>query len=773
MSVKRVRIVITGAVQGIGFRPFVYRLANELQLAGYVSNSGQGVLIEAEGAENQLGKFVARLEMGKPPLSVIQSLQCSFIPPRTDERFEIHSSEASHTKTAIIQPDLATCGDCLRELFDVTNRRYLYPFTNCTHCGPRFSIIEALPYDRANTSMKVFQMCPECSREYHDPENRRFHAQPNACPECGPRLELWNAAGHCLRSEHEALLHAAAAIRSGQIVAMRGIGGFQLMVDARNEESVQRLRLRKCREERPFAVMFPSLATVEDCCSVAALERELLLSSASPIVLLAKSSRIEVAPSVAPGNPLLGIMLPYSPLHHLLMRELNFPVVATSANISGEPICISNSEALERLQRTADVFLVHNRPIVRHMDDSVVRVVLGREMILRRARGYAPLPISCRLPESQPILAVGAHLKNTVALALEDQVILSQHIGDLDTAQALSAFQRSAADLRRLYETSPQIIAHDLHPEYLSTKFAQQQEIRPIGVQHHYAHVLSCMVDNDLTGSVLGVAWDGTGMGTDQTIWGGEFLRINESSFNRFAHLRQFRLPGGEAAIKQPRRCALGLLYEIFGSEIFGRIDLPALTEFSQSELLMLHRMLDQGINSPVTSSAGRFFDALASIIGLRHRSSFEGQAAMELEFACAKRVDGCYPFELRKTNPIVCDWKPAVLEILDERRRGAAVSIIAARLHNTLAQMIVAVVRASGETNVVLSGGCFQNKYLTERAVRRLREEGFSPYWHRRVPPNDGGIALGQVIAARRAATSSQPQQVQNDAVDKEFVCV
>jgi hydrogenase maturation protein HypF len=782
MNCKRARIVVSGAVQGVGFRPFVYRLANELRLNGWVSNSAQGVLIEVEGVRNQLEEFLARLESEKPPLAIIQNINRCFLEAVPYDHFEIHGSEDCGAKTALILPDIATCEDCRREILDSKDRRYLYPFTNCTNCGPRFSIIEALPYDRANTSMREFVMCAECEREYHDPNNRRFHAQPNACPKCGPRLELWNAAGDCLTSEHEALLNAAAAIRDGKIVAVKGIGGFQLIADARNEEMIRRLRERKRREEKPFALMFPSIEAVRGNCSVGGLEEQLLLSPAAPIVLLRKlpgetQARFPIAPAVAPRNPYLGVMLPFSPLHHLLLRALGFPVVATSGNVSDESICTDEREALERLREIADAFLVHNRPIARHMDDSVVRVMAGREMILRRARGYAPLPVAVvakKLADkkdfkSEPpcvgcheVLGVGAHLKNTVALGIGNQAFVSQHIGDLETAQAFFAFRKSAADLPRLYEASLEIIAHDLHPEYLSTKFARQLEIpghgnhsepRFIGVQHHYAHILSCMADNELDAPALGVSWDGTGFGMDGTIWGGEFLLIDETSFARFAHFRPFRLPGGDAAVKQPRRSALGLLHEIFGVEVFDEKDLRPVRNFLKTELRMLKKMLAGGINSPLTSSAGRLFDAVASIIGLRQRASFEGRGAMELEFASAPGIEGAYPFVLRKATPLVFDWQPMILEILKELRQNRPIAVMAAKFHNTLTELIVAVAHFAGEKNVVLSGGCFQNQYLTERTVRRLREEGFVPYWHRRIPPNDGGIALGQVVAALRAA--------------------
>jgi hydrogenase maturation protein HypF len=717
MNIERAKVVLRGAVQGVGFRPFVYRLATELGLTGWVINTSQGVFIEVEGERVTLNQFVLRLDKEKPPRSVIQGFEFSFLDAIGYIDFEIRHSEETGAKTAFILPDIATCADCLREIFDPNNRRHLYPFTNCTNCGPRFTIIESLPYDRPNTSMKHFKMCPKCEAEYQDPGNRRFHAQPNACPVCGPKLNMPVAT-------------AAEVIRRGQILALKGIGGFQLLVDARNAEAITRLRQRKHRDEKPFAVMYPSLEAVKQDCRVSELEERVLLSPESPIVLLESKS---VATAIAPGNPYLGVMLPYSPLHHLLMRELTFPVVATSGNRSDEPICINEFEAHECLDDIADAFLMHDRPIVRPVDDSVVRVMLGRELVLRRARGYAPLPVHVK-EELPHVLAVGAHLKNTVALSIGHEVFISQHIGDLEMQPAFAAFRNVAADFQRLYEVTPELIACDMHPEYLSTKFARELHTPRSQIQHHYAHIVSCMTENELEAPVLGVAWDGTGYGTDGTIWGGEFLLVDDASFERVAHLRQFRLPGGEAAIKQPRRCALGVLYEIFGDEAFTDDDPPA-----------LRQMLVKGVNCPFTSSAGRLFDAVASLLGIRHRVNFEGQAAMELEFLVQPGVEEAYPAGL--------DWQPMVEAMLQD---DATVGVKATKFHNALAETIVQVAQHIGEEKVVLTGGCFQNRYLTERAVRRLQAEGFHPYWHQRVPPNDGGIALGQVVAAARAHQKS-----------------
>jgi len=775
----RLKLAVRGAVQGVGFRPFVFRLAEELKLAGWVNNSPQGVFIEVEGPRVALEKFLLRLETEKPVRSFIQSLESSWLDANGYKKFEIRASETGGGKTALVMPDIATCPDCLREIFDPKNRRHRYPFTNCTNCGPRFSIIESLPYDRANTSMKQFAMCSQCQAEYGDPRDRRFHAQPNACPVCGPHLEFLECGdvsplskrGHVRAVQNNAaLLAAAEVIREGKIVAVKGIGGFHLMVDARNEKAVLRLRKRKHREEKPFALLFPSLESVKAVCEVSPLEQRLLLSPEAPIVLLRRLST-----SIAPGNPNFGVMLPSNPLHHLLMAELGFPVVATSGNLSDEPICTDEREALERLGGIADIFLVHNRPIVRHVDDSIVRVMLGREMVLRRARGYAPLPVTLNSQlstfNSQPILAVGAHLKNSVALAVGNQVFISQHIGDLEKEPANNAFRRVIADFEKLYEAKPEIIAADLHPDYLSTKFAdeigeaglplgqdaQQRVPTKVGVQHHIAHVFSCMAENEIEPPALGVSWDGTGYGLDGTIWGGEFFLVTDKNVERVAHLRPFRLPGGDKAVREPRRPAIGLLYEMFGDAAFEMTHLPPFQNITAVELSALKGMLRRKLNSPQTSSIGRLFDAVASLINLRQKMRFEGQAAMELEFALdGIETDEAYSLSLvTRHSSLVLDWALVIEAILSDVQNGIAGGRISAKFHNALADAVVAVAKKTGGRRVVLSGGCFQNRYLTERTVCRLQAEGFQPYWHQRVPPNDGGIALGQVIAALRANKS------------------
>lgn len=744
----RLHVEVRGAVQGVGFRPFVYRLANELGLAGWVNNSPQGATIEVEGEGGRLTEFLRRLPDEKPRPCVLHSITPSFVPPVGYSSFEVRNSSDVGPKTAVILPDLATCSDCLHDIFDPSNRRYRYPFTNCTNCGPRFSIIEDLPYDRPRTTMKRFPMCAACRAEYDNPADRRFHAQPNACPHCGPHLEMWDAAGKVLATHDDALHGAADCLRRGDIVAAKGLGGFHLLVDARNQDAVVRLRRRKLREEKPFGLMYPSLDSLRQDCQVSETEECLLLSPESPLVLLRRSGRrLPIAPAVAPGNPYLGVMLPYTPLHHLLLAELGFPIVATSGNRSDEPICLDEREALTRLAGIADLFLIHDRPIARQVDDSLVRVILGREMVLRRARGYAPfpVPVAQTLP---PLLAVGAHQKNTLAIAAGCQVVVSQHVGDLDTPLALDAFRRVAEDLPRLYALEPKAVVCDRHPDYHSTRHAENMGLPVVRVQHHHAHIRSCMAEHGLSGPLLGVAWDGTGFGLDGTIWGGEFLRVADDGFQRVAHLRTFRLPGGECAVREPRRTALGLLYELLGEELFDRDDLAPLREFSLRERGLLRVMLRGGVNAPWTSSAGRLFDAAAALLDIRQTTAFEGQAAMELEFAVEKADESeAYPFALTATG--VLDWGPMVQAILEDIRLGSPKGTIARRFHDTLAEMIVTTARSVGERNIVLSGGCFQNAYLLEQTVTRLGTAGFGVFWPQRIPPNDGGIALGQISLA------------------------
>lgn len=710
----RLRVTLRGAVQGVGFRPFVFRLATSLGLTGWVRNSSAGLVVEVEGASPALEEFLLRLERERPPHALVLTREVAYLAPAGFTGFEIQASDDTDEKTAALLPDLATCPACLAELFDPADRRYRYPFTNCTLCGPRYTIILDIPYDRPNTTMRDFSLCPDCAREYHDPADRRFHAQPIACPVCGPQLD-------------GSIAEAARRLAAGQIVALKGIGGFQLLADGTNPEAVRRLRERKHREAKPLALMMASLEMVRRHCRLSEAEETLLRSPAAPIVLLDPRPDHGIAPNVAPGSPCFGVMLPYSPLHHLLLGEFPRPVVATSGNRSDEPIAIENEEARRRLGEIADFFLMHNRPIARPCDDSVARLTRGRETVVRRARGYAPLPVPVARP-LPPVLAVGAHLKNTVAIAVGRQVIVSQHIGDLDTFEARQSFERAIDDLCRLYRFRPELVACDLHPDYASTLWARRCGLPVAAVQHHHAHLAACAAENDVRPPYLGVAWDGTGYGLDGTVWGGEFFLVEDGRFERIAHLRPFRLPGGDAAIRECWRAAAGVLFEL-GLPVGG----PPL----------VRRMLENKINSPLTTSVGRLFDAVASLAGLAQENRFEGQAALELERAIAGcRSEEAYP--LRGG-----DWGPLVEALLADVSRGVPCDLIAARFHNALAGWILATARRAGVRQIMMSGGVFQNRYLVERAAERLESWGFAVYTHQRIPANDGGIALGQAVLA------------------------
>jgi hydrogenase maturation protein HypF len=788
---RRLRAEVQGLVQGVGFRPFVYRLASELALSGWVINDTRGVFIEVEGPHEALERFSRRLGAEAPPRARIERLEESWLAPAGYTQFDIRHSEEAGARTTPVLPDIASCPDCLAEAFDPEDRRHRYPFTNCTNCGPRFSIIQSLPYDRPHTTMSAFTMCSTCQKEYDEPRNRRFHAQPNACPDCGPRLALMTPEGETRARDDAALKDAVTALRAGRIVAVKGLGGFHLMADARNARTVDRLRDRKPRREKPFALMVRDIEQARELCELPAPAEALLVSPEAPILLLARRGKAPVAANVAPGNPNLGIMLPTAPMHHLLLREAGFPVVATSGNLSDEPICTDEVEALSRLGHIAELFLVHDRPIARHVDDSVGWIVRGEMKLLRRARGYAPAPVTVRKP-LPTILAVGGHLKNTVALSVEDRIFVSQHIGDLDSPESLSAFQHVIEDFLRLYEARPAAVACDLHPDYLSTRWAESAvsggQADPahgrfrtaadglaglplIPVQHHHAHLAACLAESGVEGPALGVIWDGTGFGTDGTVWGGEMLLGSTARFTRAGHLFPFRLPGGEAAVREPRRSGLAVLWEVMGEACLEREDLPTVRAHSHAERPVLARMLARGINAPVTTSAGRLFDAVSSLIGLRQRCDFEGQAAMALEFAADPAETGSYPISIDEravpppeavatpvdpegrgagsSRTLVVDWRGAVEAILEDLRRGVETGIISARFHNTLVEAILAVAGRVGERRVALAGGCFQNRWLTERAAGRLEEAGFEVLVHRQVPPNDGSISLGQAAAA------------------------
>jgi hydrogenase maturation protein HypF len=688
-----------------------------MALTGWVVNSTAGLVVEVEGPPEVLGRFAERLEREKPQVSVVNACESSWIAAEGSTTFEILASENESAKTVNMQPDLATCLQCRHELFDPANRRFRYPFINCTHCGPRYTIVTDIPYDRPNTSMREFILCPRCRMEYEDPRDRRFHAQPIACPVCGPKLD-------------GEIGEVAQSLRDGEIVALKGIGGFQLLVDARQPRAVARLRERKHREEKPFALMMPSLELAQRYCDISPSEAELLESQAAPIVLLQPKPGTDIAWNVAHCSPYLGVMLAYSPLHQLLMQECPFPLIATSGNRSDEPIAIGNDEARARLAGIADRFLMHSRPIIRACDDSVVRLSRGRAGILRRARGFAPLGIGVR-HKVPPVLAVGGHLKNTVAIGVGHDVFLSQHIGDLETVEARGAFEKAIADLCRLYSFGPEAVICDMHPDYVSTHWAEQSGLPIVRVQHHQAHVAACAAENHLEGPYLGVSWDGTGYGLDRAIWGGEFFHVDGNQFERVAHLRSFQLPGGEAAVREGWRSAASLMFEVFGADATDPKVRP---------------ILERSVNVVPTTSVGRLFDAVACITGVARRNRFEGQAAMLLE----NEIGGLCTEE---AYPLAeGDWGPLIQAVTLDKRAGIAVPLIAARFHNALVEWILEVATQVGLNQIVLSGGVFQNRYLTERAVAVLESRGLEVFTHHLVPPNDGGIALGQVVMAHNA---------------------
>jgi hydrogenase maturation protein HypF len=751
---QRLAIVVRGVVQGVGFRPFVYKAARTRALSGWVLNEADLVQIEVQGPPERLAEFVEALRHQAPPQARVESVEVAEIACRDDrdEPFAIRESTAAATPRPTIPADLATCGECLAEIQGPAERRYRYPFTNCTNCGPRWSIITQLPYDRPRTSMAGFPLCPDCQREYDDPGDRRFHAQPVACPACGPSLTLLDCGGQKVAEAGEALARAVEAVAAGRILALKGLGGFQLLVDAQNEAAVAELRRRKHRPDKPLALMFHDLAEVGRQCEVSDEATRVLSAAAAPIVLLRRRAATCIASSVAPGNPYLGVMLPYTPLHHLLMAGLPGPVVCTSGNLSEEPMAIETGEALARLGNIADGVLAHNRPIVRPVDDSVVQVRATGFQVVRRARGYAPLPIALGR-DGPAVLATGGHLKNTVALALGSQVVLSAHVGDLESVLGVEVHRRAIHDLVDFFQTEPALVACDLHPDYASTRTAEALAARwnvpLVRVQHHHAHVAACMAEHGLSGPVLGLSWDGTGYGPDGTIWGGEALVCEGARFTRAAHLRTFRLPGGDAAARQPRRSALAALYAIDR----GRARQRAAAWFTPAELAALASMLDRAFNAPQTSSMGRLFDAVAALCGHCPTISFEGQAAMALQFAAepfAAEVADAYPLPLSNATPAVADWEPLLNAVLDDREAGTPIGRIGMRFHNALAELAVAIARRVGLQQVVLTGGCFQNNLLSDGAYRRLTASGFQVFVHQRVPPGDGGIALGQVLVAR-----------------------
>lgn len=751
--VRRRLIRLNGIVQGVGFRPFVFRLAFETGLAGFVANSTEGVIIEVEGPLDLLNAFQFRLETEAPPMAKIVERYVEEIPSRGGEDFIIRASESGAPPITMISPDMAPCEDCLREMLGREDRRYGYPFINCTGCGPRYTITRRIPYDRPNTSMNLFRLCEACREEYEDPSNRRFHAQPNACPECGPRLRLTDADGHEVLTE-DPIGEAARKLEEGAVVAIRGAGGFHLAVDAHREEAVTLLRRRKGRPRKPFALMAPDLESVRRYCIVSGREAEVLLGPARPIVLLKSRPDANLAPSVAPAQRYLGFMLPSTPLHHLLMRDRFDALVMTSGNFSEEPIATGNLEALTRLGTLADVFLLHDREIIQRCDDSILRVAGGQPVPLRRSRGWVPAPVTLPGPTGRKILACGGELKNTIALSRGDQVFLSQHVGNLDNPLALDFFEKSIEHLGGILEIEPEAIAHDLHPEYLSTKWAlTQTEVPRIGVQHHHAHMASVMSENGIDGKAIGIILDGTGYGTDGTIWGGEVLVGDVATFDRHAWLAPVPLPGGEAAIREPWRMALSALHAAYGGDGIDR-DLPPLAGRRPQIVDLILTILERRLNAPLTSGCGRLFDAVSALLGICLEVDYEAQAAIELEMAADDDERGLYEAAVKEAGSTgAMQTSPLIRAIVEEFGHGSPVGAIAARFHNTLARIFLAAARSAREDRgidqVALSGGVFQNARFFGEMTSLLQDEGFRVLTHRHVPPNDGGLALGQIAVA------------------------
>ena len=763
---------VRGVVQGVGFRPFVYGLATKYNLKGWVCNTSEDVKIEIEGETEAIEQFKLELQTKAPPLAHIEGIAISYHPPIGYKSFEIRSSIAEEGKYQLISPDIATCQACLSELLDLNNRRYRYPFTNCTNCGPRFTIIEDIPYDRPKTTMRYFQMCHQCRKEYHNPLDRRFHAQPNACPKCGPKVELVDAQGKPVASL-DPIATASQLLRGGSIIAIKGLGGFLLACDATNKAVVKTLRERKRRWFKPFAIMVTDMAEVKKHCYVSPEEERLLTSPQSPIVLTRWKENSPVSREVAPNLAYLGIMLPYTPLHHILLRDTRLPLVMTSGNISEEPIANDNDEALRRLKGIADYFLIHNRDIYSRYDDSVAMVERGTNQLVRRARSYAPYPITLPFKTKQ-VLGCGAEMKNTFCLTRDNYAFLSQHIGDMENVETLEHFGNTICLYKRLFRIEPEVVAYDLHPDYLATMYAQELSesgMKVIPVQHHHAHIASCMADNGLQSPVIGVAFDGTGMGADGHIWGGEFMIADYKSFSRLGHLEYLPLPGGDAAIKRPYRTAIGYILSLLGENALG--GLAFMEQVNEVEAEIIKHQIERGLNSPLTSSMGRLFDAVSALIDIRGRIDYEGQAAVELEMAaytchCEERDSSLtpgtsskisadnesYPYNITKDNGMkIIKLREPLQAIVEDLKQGSSKARISIRFHNTIARMTSQVCRLiaseTGIYQVALSGGVFQNRLLLNKTASLLEKSGFQVFIHRQVPCNDGGISLGQAVIA------------------------
>ncbi len=778
-TIELARISVRGIVQGVGFRPFVYRLAVKHNLKGYVYNTSEDVKIEVEGELEAIKQFQLELGIEAPPLAHIEGIAITHHPPIGYKNFEIRHSIAEEGKYQLISPDIATCQACLSELLNPSDRRYRYPFTNCINCGPRFTIIEDIPYDRPETTMRYFQMCPQCQAEYENPLDRRFHAQPNACPKCGPKVELVDNQGKRVAGS-DVLASASQLLKRGKIVAVKGLGGFLLACDASDEAAVKTLRERKRRPSKPFAIMVNNVNEIKKHCYVSPEEEELLTCPQSPIVLMKWKAGSSVSREVAPNLEYLGVMLPYTPLHHILLRDTELPLVMTSGNLSEEPIAKDNNEALKRLSGIADYFLIHNRGIYSRYDDSVAIVERGTSQLVRRARSYAPYPVHLTF-RCRQVLACGAEMKNTFCLTRDNYAFLSQHIGDMENMETLEHFDNTIFLYKKLFRIEPEIIAYDLHPDYLSTKYAQElsksSNIKLIPVQHHHAHIASCMADNKIESSVIGVAFDGTGMGSDGHIWGGEFLVADYYSFDRVGHLEYLPLPGGDAAIKRPYRTAIGYVLSLLGKDTLKAIiasgakhpQVAFIGEVSEIEIGIIKRQIESGLNSPLTSSMGRLFDAVSALMNIRGEIDYEGQAAVELEMAayachCEEHSDEaisndkkCYPYRIIVDEGMrIVQLRDLLSAIIEDLEQGISSGRISVRFHNTIARMTDEMCRLiadeTGINQVALSGGVFQNRLLLRETIKLLENSGFQVFTHRQAPCNDGGISLGQAVVANFA---------------------
>jgi len=758
-------LFVTGIVQGIGFRPYIYKLAKKNNLHGYVLNDSRGVTIEIQGDAAAVVNFEKELKDAPPKRSKIDTIVINEIKPSPKyKEFIIKKSRQETEKTAAISPDLDVCEDCRKELFDPKDRRYLYPFINCTNCGPRFTIIRDVPYDRPLTTMKIFEMCDQCRREYKNPSNRRFHAQPNGCPNCGPKISFFDNNGNELlaggdSSANEMIfIKIAKLLADGKIIAIKGIGGFHLSCDSKNEEAVAMLRSKKFREDKPFAVMFPDLQSVMELCHVNSGEQQLLEDFRHPIVLLQKKeNKRKLAQSVAPDNHWLGAFLPYSPIHHLLLRFFPKPLVMTSGNVSDEPIVYKNSDAFKRLSKIADYFLVFDRDIHVRCDDSVYRYFRNEPYPIRRSRGFAPDIVKVDHHFPRPVLACGPEQKNTFVLAKSNRVFLSHHIGDMENFEVLDSFEKGIEHFRNIFDIEPEVIAYDLHPDYLSTKFAQEysgkSNIDKIGIQHHHAHAVSCMAENNLKKPVIAIVLDGTGYGTDGTIWGGELLIADYQKFDRVGWFEPAAMPGGKSAIDHPWKMALSYLFHTFGEKLC-EMELPFLDKISKNEKQMVLQLIRKRFNSPMTSSCGRLFDGIASIAGVRNSVNYEGQAAVEFEQCIEKDSEQFYDFEVhRDSNNFLIKWETMLHQVVEDVLNKTGVSEISTKFHNGLVNVLSQAAKKIrdefGISEVVLSGGVFMNIYLLSKLVDSLEESGFSVFTHQKVPANDGGISLGQAVIA------------------------